>query len=124
MLNVRVTNETGHKLPTGHSGGRRIWLNIMLLNRAGTLLGEYGHYDSETADLDESSTTVYEMQVALGDSAARVTRLPTGRTGRMVLADANCKDNRIPPRGFDNAALRSASTVVNASSQTADVGTM
>jgi hypothetical protein len=112
VLNVRMTNETGHKLPTGHIEGRRIWLNVVFLNRSGALLGEYGHYDSETAELDESSTTVYEMLVALSDAAARVTRLPAGRTGHMVLADTIEKDNRIPPRGFDNAAFAAAGAPV------------
>jgi hypothetical protein len=112
VLNVRMTNETGHKLPTGHIEGRRIWLNVVFLNRSGALLGEYGHYDSETAELDESSTTVYEMLVALSDAAARVTRLPAGRTGHRVLADTIEKDNRIPPRGFDNAAFAAAGAPV------------
>lgn len=101
-LNVRVINESGHKLPTGHIEGRRVWINVQYRNRAGELVAEYGGYDAATATLDEGSTTVYEMHVGLSAAAAAVTGLTAGPTARMALADTIVKDNRIPPRGFAN----------------------
>lgn len=104
-LVARVINQTGHKIPTGHIEGRRIWLNVRFFDATGTLVGEHGHYDTAEAELDEATTTVYEMRVGLSEDAAAVTGLPAGPTGHMALADTIEKDNRIPPRGFDNAAF-------------------
>ncbi|MFN8544941.1 MAG: multiheme c-type cytochrome [Candidatus Binatia bacterium] len=104
-LVVRVTNETGHKLPTGHIEGRRIWINVRFLSPTGALVAEHGGYDTATATLDEASTTVYEMHVGLSPEAAVITGLPAGPTGHMSLADTIEHDNRIPPRGFTNAAF-------------------
>jgi hypothetical protein len=99
-LNVRVINESGHKLPTGHIEGRRVWVNVQFLNGAGEIIREYGRYDDASAELDEASTRVYEMAVGLSGDAAALTGLPAGRTAHMALADTIVKDNRIPPRGF------------------------
>jgi len=104
-LLVRVVNESGHKLPTGHIEGRRVFLTVRFLDAQGQLLREYGHYDATHADLDASTTRVYEMTVGLSESAASVTGLPPGPTGHMSLADTVVKDTRIPPRGYDVAAF-------------------
>ncbi len=104
-LVARVVNQTGHKIPTGHIEGRRIWLNVRFFDAAGAMVGEHGHYDAAAAELDEATTTVYEMRVGLSEDAAAATGLPTGLTGHMALADTIEKDNRIPPRGFTNAAF-------------------
>lgn len=111
-LGIRVINQTGHKLPTGHIEGRRVWVNARFFDRAGVLVGERGAYDMEEAELDEGSTTVYEMHVGLSDYAAKVTGLTPGPTGHMALADTIVKDNRIPPRGFENAAFEAAGAPV------------
>lgn len=108
VLQVRLYNESGHKLPTGHIEGRRMWLHVRVLDAAGALLAEYGRYDPAEAILDESSTTVYEMKVGLSDDAARATGLPSGTTTHMALADTIIKDNRIPPRGYSIAAYELA----------------
>jgi hypothetical protein len=42
---VRVTNQTGHKLPTGYPEGRRIWINLKAYDGQGTLVSESGAYD-------------------------------------------------------------------------------
>ncbi len=104
-VRVRVINETGHKLPTGHIEGRRVWLNVRMYDAENTLVCEYGHYDFDEAHLDEESTTIYEMHVGLSEYAAKLLGLPPGVTTHMALADTIVKDNRIPPRGFNNAAF-------------------
>ena len=111
-LNVRVINQSGHKLPTGHIEGRRVWVNVQFLNGAGAVVGEAGHYDYEHAELEVAGTRIYEMHVGLSEDAAAVTGLPAGPTGRMTLADTIVKDNRIPPRGFNNAAYEAAGAPV------------
>ena len=112
MLIVRVTNETGHKLPTGHIEGRRVFLNIQFLDARGRLIREHGHYDHETAHLDEASTRIFEMQVGLSAQAAQATGLSPGVTTHMTLANTIEKDNRIPPRGFENAAFEAGGAPV------------
>jgi hypothetical protein len=111
-LDVRVTNETGHKLPTGHSEGRRMWINVRFFDADGALVGEHGHYDTTEATLDRSSTVVFEMLMGLSADAAAVTGKQPGVTGHMALADTIEKDNRIPPRGFTNAAFEAAGAPV------------
>lgn len=111
-VRVRVINESGHKIPTGHIEGRRIWADVKVFGAESQLLREYGHYDDETAHLDESSTDVYEMHVGLSDYASFVTGYPVGVTTHMALADTIEKDNRIPPRGFNNAAYEAAGAPV------------
>jgi hypothetical protein len=104
-LVARVVNQSGHKLPTGHIEGRRVWLNVRFLDASGALLAEQGAYDHASATLDESDVVVYEMLVGLSTAAAAATGLPPGPTGHMALADSIVKDTRIPPRGFANAAF-------------------
>lgn len=108
VLAVRVVNQTGHKLPTGHIEGRRVWINVRFLDAQGIVVGERGAYDQASAELDESTTTVFEMLVGLSPAASALTRLPAGVTGHMALADTIEKDNRIPPRGFLNDAFAQA----------------
>jgi hypothetical protein len=111
-LRVRVINETGHKLPTGHIEGRRVWVNVRFLDKDGDLVREHGGYDFAEARLDEESTTVFEMHVGLSEYASGVTGLPAGPTTHMALADTIEKDNRIPPRGFANAAFEAGGAPV------------
>ncbi|MFN7940377.1 MAG: hypothetical protein U0X73_02165 [Thermoanaerobaculia bacterium] len=108
LVVARLVNQTGHKLPTGHIEGRRMWLHVRFLDPDGEVLAEYGHYDAEQAELDEETTTVFEMRVGLSEEAAAATGLPAGVTGHMALADSIVEDNRIPPRGFDPAAFAAA----------------
>jgi hypothetical protein len=107
-LRVRVTNHSGHKLPTGHIEGRQVWVNVKFFGSDGELLREYGHYDTVEAHLDSESTEVYEMHVGLSPAAAAATGYPAGPTTHMALADTIVKDNRIPPRGFNNATFIAA----------------
>jgi Cytochrome c554 and c-prime len=100
-LAVRVINDSGHKFPTGHIEGRRGWVHVVFEAADGTRLAEYGGYDRKTAQLDERSTTVFEMHVGLSEAQAGRFGLPAGVTTHMSLADIIVKDTRIPPRGFD-----------------------
>jgi len=111
-LQTRVINNSGHKLPTGHIEGRRVWVNVRFFDAKGQLVHEYGHYDDVEAHLDEHLTEVYEMIVGLSEDAAKATGLPPGPTGHMALADTIVKDTRIPPRGFENAAFEAGGAPV------------
>ncbi len=104
-LVARITNQTGHKLPTGYGEGRRMWLNVKFKTYAGALLAEHGYYDEAGANLTTNDTKVYEILHGLDAAMATLTGLPAGESFHFALNNTLVKDNRIPPRGFDNAAF-------------------
>jgi len=112
QLQVKVTNETGHKLPTGHIEGRRVFITVKLFDDEDNLVHEYGGYDEAEALLDEDTTVVYEMHPGISEEASDVLGLPPGPSMASVVADVILKDNRIPPRGFDNEAFAAAGAPV------------
>ncbi|MDD3643327.1 MAG: Ig-like domain-containing protein, partial [Candidatus Krumholzibacteria bacterium] len=104
-ISVKVTNETGHKLPSGYPEGRRIWLNVVGLDAAGTKIFESGAYDFDTAVLThDSQAKVYEIHPGLSPALAGALGLEAGVSFHFVLNDTIYSDNRIPPRGFTNSA--------------------
>lgn len=102
---VRIVNQSGHKLPTGYGEGRRMWINVQFLDANGQLVAEHGRYDAATAVLTTADTKVYEAVQGLDAAVAAATGLPAGESFHFVLNNVWIKDNRIPPRGFSNAAF-------------------
>jgi hypothetical protein len=107
-LKVRITNQSGHKLPTGFPEGRRAWLNVKFFDSTGGLLSEFGAYDATTATLTTEGTKVYRAHHAISDAVAAATHLPVGAENHLALSNVIVLDNRIPPRGFTNAAFAGA----------------
>jgi hypothetical protein len=104
-LKVVVTNECGHKLPTGYPEGRRVWLNVRFYDDAMNLLGESGAYDPATGELHrDAEAKIYEVHPAIDTNLATLLGLPPGASLHFVLNNSVYEDNRIPPRGFTNAA--------------------
>ncbi len=108
QLKVRVINETGHKLPSGYPEGRRVWVNVQFRDCTGALIAERGRYDSVNAELVTADTKVYETDNGIDAAVAGATGLPPGHSFFFVLNNVILKDNRIPPRGFTNAAFEAA----------------
>jgi len=105
-LKVTVTNNTGHKLPTGYPEGRRIWLNIQFYDTSMNLVSESGAYDPNTGVLDhDEHVKIYEVEPAIDQTVSDITGVPVGPSFHFVLNSTVAKDNRIPPRGFTNAAF-------------------
>jgi len=103
-LDITVTNETGHKLPTGYPEGRRMWLNVKFYDDAMNLLGESGVWDSATGILlADSALKVYETKPGLDGTTAPLVGVDPGPSFHFVLNNKIFKDNRIPPRGFTNS---------------------
>ena len=104
-ITARVTNQTGHKLPSGYPEGRRIWLNVKGLDAANSAVYESGTYDFATAelDLDDPTAKIYEVHPGLSPGLAATLGMPPGPSFHFVLSDTIYHDNRIPPRGFTNA---------------------
>ena len=109
---VRVTNNTGHKLPTGYPEGRRMWLNLKAFDSVGNLVYESGAYDPAAGELTyDPELKVYEAKQGLTPELAEVLNLPPGESFHFVLNNTVIKDNRIPPQGvtqveYDRPGLR------------------
>ncbi len=104
---VRITNLTGHKLPTGYGEGRRMWVSLQARDAGGKLLWESGAYDASSGTLTaDPPLYVYEVQQGVWNAATRRCEI-SGADGNAVFHFVlnNCvrKDNRIPPAGFRGA---------------------
>lgn len=100
VATVRVTNESGHKLPTGYPEGRRIWLNVRAFDADGQIVFESGAYDAETGMLvQDAQIKVYEAKLGIDDGSAITETFHFIRNNHVL------KDNRIPPRGYTVAAF-------------------
>jgi hypothetical protein len=105
QLKVTVTNNTGHKLPTGYPEGRRVWINVKFYNAALSLLSESGAYDPDTGVLShDAEVKIYHTEPGLDEVIAPLVGVEPGPSFHFVLNNKIFKDNRIPPRGFTNAA--------------------
>ena len=105
-VTVRVYNDTGHKLPSGYPEGRRIWLNVVARDDADQVVYTSGDYDFGTGVLThDADAKIYEVKPGLSPGLGAALQLPAGPSFHFVLNDSIYHDNRIPPRGFTNAAF-------------------
>jgi hypothetical protein len=71
QLEVTVTNNGGHKLPTGYPEGRRVWINVKFFDDQATLISESGAYDPATGELGhDPEVKIYEIKPGLDELAA------------------------------------------------------
>ncbi len=107
LLDVRVTNETGHKLPTGYPEGRRLWINVKFYDQGMALLSESGAYDPLTGALThDAEVKIYQAELGLDATTAPLIGASPGPSHHFALNNKVFKDNRIPPRGFTNSAFQ------------------
>lgn len=102
-LQVKVINNTGHKLPTGYAEGRRMWLQITAAV-SGTVVYSTGvPIDGDII----GNTKVYEIKQGLtpNHAAALGNGVSPGESFHFVLNNAVFFDNRIPPRGYNAATF-------------------
>lgn len=124
QLNVRVINNSGHKLPTGYVEGRRMWLQIEGYDADGNLIYISGAYDVATGELThDPDLQIYESLQGItpdwADTLSNTYSLPItpGESFHFVLNNIVVKDNRIPPRGFDYDAFLAAGAEPRTNSQ-------
>ncbi len=107
-LTVRVTNLAGHKLPTGYSEGRRMWLNLRIRDASNVLIGESGAYDATSGVLTEDpQARIYEILQGIWDAGSGTCRTNDAADNlqfHFVLNNCIAKDNRVPPLGFSGGA--------------------
>lgn len=90
-LTVTVTNNTGHKLPTGYSEGRVMWLEV-LASYGGEVVASSGAWDPDRAAIqDDPQLRTYE---AIGEDYADGANFHLLRNNHWVV------DSRIPPLGL------------------------
>ena len=105
-VNVRIFNETGHKLPSGYPEGRRAWIHVAAYDAADQMVYESGHYDDSTGELvHDADAKIYHIEPGISTRLAPILGLSAGPSFRFPLNDTVYVDNRIPPRGFTNAAF-------------------
>jgi len=107
-LSVKIINQSGHKLPTGYPEGRRAWINVRFFDSSDNLIAERGRYDLKSATLTPGDTKVYESEQVIDADVAAATGLYDGAHFHVSLNNVIRSDNRIPPRGFTNAAFVAA----------------
>jgi hypothetical protein len=107
-VNVKVTNKAGHKLPTGFSEGRQMWIHVKAVDASGKVVFEDGYLEDGYL-VRTPETKVYE-QVALARGYPFLDQNGDGQVDekeghfRFVLMNDIQKDNRIPPKGYNKAA--------------------
>lgn len=89
---VTVTNQAGHKLPTGYPEGRRLWLEVVVTDAAGTELLHSGALDPATSALDADDPQLRKYEARLGSGGQY--------SYHMVEQNEILFDSRIPPKGF------------------------
>ncbi|NOH02166.1 MAG: hypothetical protein HND47_09520 [Chloroflexi bacterium] len=126
-VQVKVINNTGHRLPSGYPDGRRMWINLLVKDEADAIVYESGYYDDATATLytDRGSThipftraldpfidaaanevMVYERVTGMCQDNNNDGDLDRCDPSLSVLNDHILFDNRIPPYGFTYSDYR------------------
>lgn len=112
-VDVKITNETGHKLPSGYPEGRRMWLNVKAYDQSMTKIYESGAYDPSTGVLThDQDLKIYEIHPGISSRLSQLLGVPAGESYHFVLNDTIYFDNRIPPRGFINSAFEAIQSPV------------
>jgi hypothetical protein len=109
-LQVKVTNLTGHKLPTGYAEGRRMWVNLQVRDAGGALVFESGAYNTNSGVLTEDvQARIYEVAQGIWNHNGTGTCDAVDAEGdpmfHFVLNDCVAMDTRIPPLGFTPATV-------------------
>jgi hypothetical protein len=103
-VDVRVTNLTGHKLPTGYPEGRRMWLHVEARDGNGALVWESGAYDPATGVLTGLPVPkVYQAKQGIWNAGTSTCETEAGGGAELfhfALNDCVAEDDRIPPKGF------------------------
>jgi fibronectin type 3 domain-containing protein len=123
-VQVKVINNTGHRIPSGYPDGRRLWISLEVQDNTGAVVYESGHYDPDTATLftDGSMAGLNRALSPVIDDANNAVMIYERVTGTCtddglgnligctpslsLLNDTILFDNRIPPYGFNYAQYR------------------
>jgi hypothetical protein len=83
-----------------------MWIHLRAFDAAGTLVYESGAYDPATGVLvEEPPAKIYEAKQGITPELAELAGRTAGPSFHFVLNNTVVKDNRIPPRGYSQAAF-------------------
>lgn len=124
QVKVKVTNTSGHSIPSGYPDGRRFWISLDVKDATDTSVYQSGVYDQATAELRTDSATAFNRALSntidSTNNAVMVYEKVTGSCGYDLSSQFTCKsspsllngtilfDNRIPPAGFNKAKYMEA----------------
>jgi hypothetical protein len=125
-VKFRITNKTGHKLPTGYGEGRQMWLHVKIWTKKGTIL-EDGVVDPVTGEVQVADPDdIFEMHALaegygdLFDDNNDGVVTEHEKEFHFALLNKIVKDNRIPPKGFDKAAYMAQGAFIVPADEYAD----
>jgi hypothetical protein len=95
LAQVRITNLTGHKLPTGYAEGRRMWIQVEALDAQGGVLLQSGFLDANSELVHDPALKVYEAEHGLDYPSLGL----SGPSFHFGINNVVWKDNRILPKG-------------------------
>ena len=129
-VQVKVTNRTGHKLPTGYPS-RRMWIEFQILDDQGVQVFRSGRMRENHGNIDgvpwDRSTSEFEQhrQVIEHQNQVQIYESIMGNTDgeathTLLRAQGYLKDNRIPPAGFDKTKVADDIAVIGNAREDAD----
>lgn len=92
---VKITNLSGHKLPTGYPEGRRMWIRLDAADAMGAPVFQTGLLDANNELIHDPAVKVYEAVHGLDYPSLGL----SGPSFHFILNNRTVKDNRILPRG-------------------------
>ncbi|NNJ09989.1 fibronectin type III domain-containing protein [Chloroflexales bacterium ZM16-3] len=125
-VQVKVINQSGHRIPSGYPDGRRFWISLNVTDTTGASVYQSGVYDYANAELKTDSAMPFNRaltnKIDSGNNAVMVYEKVTATCDYSDPAIPFCQpspsllngtiifDNRIPPVGFDMAKYAEAGT--------------
>jgi len=109
-FDVQITNETGHKLPSGYHS-RRVYLHVQVTDSDGELVFESGRMNADGSIVgvaEDTNPSVWEPHhdVITSERDVQVYQAIVGnsdeeRTHSLLNGSYYLKDNRLTPKGFN-----------------------
>jgi hypothetical protein len=128
-VDVAVTSNTGHKLPTAYPS-RRAWLHVTVTDAAGAVLFESGAERANGSivgndnDADATRFEPHYDEIRSSDQVQIYESIMVDQRGAvttgLLRALTYAKDNRLLPRGFDKATADARVAVHGAAAQDAN----
>ena len=86
-----------------------MWINVKAYDSSDVMVYESAAYDAATGVLGhDADAKIYEIKPGISERLSVILGMPAGPSFFFPLNDTVYSDNRIPPRGYTNAAFETA----------------